>query len=228
MKETEANANARYRSRAGRLGNFSDSSSRASLKPPTTALRAVHYSIPTSVDCTYGITRNSFRSWTTSIVPQTSAIRSVRILGNVSSTTSSLLGRDASLIARHIEWYKRLQDRSEIPQNRYRKIDIGLRCRWGNTGPTKNRASIHQSNLESRYHDIENQIRNQSNATILCDSTCKRSWPQQRRRRRLSSVSNWLCSGHSRQAGGSLGPGRRASRATLRSPQIPSQTVSCQ
>lgn len=76
-------------------------------------------------------------SWPTLIVPQPSAIRSVRILGNVSSTTSSLLGHDASSIARHIEWYKWLQDRSEISQNRYRKIDIGLRCRWGNTGPDK-------------------------------------------------------------------------------------------
>lgn len=43
----------------------------------------------------------------------------------------------------------------------------------------------------------------------------------------LSSVSNWLCSAYTRQGGGSFGPRRSASRATLRCPQIVSQTVSC-
>lgn len=44
----------------------------------------------------------------------------------------------------------------------------------------------------------------------------------------LSSVSNWLCSAYTRQGGGSFGPRRSASRATLRYPRIPSQTESCQ
>lgn len=55
------------------------------------------------------------------------------------------------------------------------QIDIGLRCIWETLGPTKSRTSIHRSNPKSRYHDIENTIRNQSNTALVCDSTCERS-----------------------------------------------------
>lgn len=111
-----------------------------------------------------------------------------------------------------------------VPQNRHwAKMQMGKHGARQRVGSTSIRAIWSRDN-----HDRENPIRNQSNTTILCDSHCKRSWPQERRRRRLSSVSNWFCSGHARQAGGSLGLRRRASRATLRSPQIPSQTDSCQ
>lgn len=96
--------------------------------------------------------------------------------------------------------------------------------------PTKSRTSIHESNLNSRYHDIENTIRNQSNtAALMCDLTWKRSSAS----REASAQGSHPCptgsgqSAHGKHAEASDNADGRASRANSRSLHVAFQTGSC-
>lgn len=97
--------------------------------------------------------------------------------------------------------------------------------------PTKSRTNIHESNLNSRYHDIEDTIRKQSNTALMSDLTCKRSSASRERGlvAGFSSMSNWFWTFRSsgKHAEASDNADGRTSRAKSRSLHVAFQTGSC-